>query len=236
MFISPKRKRQVIGISLGFLLTAISYAVLSLPSNEDLLTLGPANTGHEDLECVDCHTKAPGTVLQQLQANFMFMIGQRKSEVEFGHLDVDTKKCEGCHDRPNDRHPMYRFKEPRFAETRKKIKVTECETCHKEHAGVRLTIPIDESTFCSNCHDDLEVNNDPLDVPHSQLIEEEKWTTCLQCHDFHGNHLMKTAEHMKDTISIAQLKAYFDGEKSPYAEKKKYDPKKKPEDKLIKNK
>ena len=80
------------------------------------------------------------------------------------------------------------------------------------------------------------MKNDPLDVPHAQLIKEEKWSTCLQCHDFHGNHFMKTAEHMKDTVSIEALKAYFEGGESPYSDRKKYIAKKKPEDKLIENK
>lgn len=234
--ISPKRKRQVMGICLGLLFSAISYTVLSLPSNENLLTLGPANTGHDELACQDCHTKAPGTAIQQIEANFMHFIGNRKTEVDFGHLDVDTKKCQGCHDRPNDRHPMHRFHEPRFAETRKKLAVTECETCHKEHAGVRLTLPLEQMTYCSNCHDDLVVNNDPLDVSHEQLIAQEKWTTCLQCHDFHGNHFMETPKLMRDTISIDELKAYFDGGDSPFSDQKKYDPKKKPEEKLVANK
>lgn len=236
MYISPKRKRQVIGMCAGVLLSVVAYVVLLIPSNEDLVSLGPMNTGHEELQCIDCHTKAPGTALQQIQANFMHMIGARNNDVEFGHLDVDTKKCQGCHDRPNDRHPVHRFQETRFADARKNIEVTQCETCHLEHQGVRLTIAVNEATYCKNCHEDLDMKNDPLDVPHAQLIKEEKWSTCLQCHDFHGNHFMKTAEHMKDTVSIEALKAYFEGGESPYSDRKKYIAKKKPEDKLIENK
>lgn len=236
MYISPKRKRQVIGMAVGVVLTLICYVVLSLPANEDLVSLGPLNTGHEELECVDCHTKAPGTALQQMQANFMHAIGQRKNEVEFGHLDVDTKKCQGCHDRPNDRHPVHRFKETRFADARKALDPTQCETCHLEHKGVRLTLEVTQATYCKNCHEDLEMKNDPLDVSHEQLIKEEKWATCLQCHDFHGNHFMESATKLKDTISIAEIQAYFDGEPSPYSDRKKYIAKKKPELELIENK
>lgn len=233
--ISPKRKRQFIGICTGLLCTVVSYTVLSMPSNEDLLTLGPANTGHEDLQCVDCHTKAPGSLFQQVQANFMVLIGSRVNEVDFGHEDVDTKKCQGCHDRPNDRHPVYRFEETRFAEATEKLDARECETCHQEHKGMRVTLPVDQATYCMNCHEDLKVNDDPLDISHEQLIKEEKWATCLQCHDFHGNHFMHTVEEMKDTIPLETLKAYFEGENSPYSDTKKYDPKKKPEDKLVPN-
>jgi len=234
--ISPKRKKQFTGICVGLLLSALSYAVLSMPVNEKFLTLGPENTGHEELACEDCHTKAPGTVFQQIQANFMYLIGQRNNPADFGYLEVDTKKCQGCHDRPNDRHPVFRFEEPGYNDAREVIEVTECETCHLEHNGARVTLPINEATFCSNCHDDLVVNNDPLDISHEQLIAEEKWATCLQCHDFHGNHMMHTAEEMKDTISIDQLLEYFNGEDSPYSDKKKYSAKKNPEDELVKNK
>ena len=186
-YISPKRKRQIIGMCVGIIATLIAYLTLSLPSNEDYLSLGPMNTGHENLECADCHTKAPGNAMQQIQANFMHLIGQRKNSVTFGHEDVDTKKCQSCHDRPNDRHPTYRFKETRFSKARSAIDATKCETCHLEHNGKRLTLKIEQATYCKNCHGDLVLKNDPLDYSHEKLIKESRWSTCLQCHDFHGN-------------------------------------------------
>lgn len=232
MKISRRRKRQVIGALVGFVATCIAYVWLSLPQNEALVSLGPMNTGHENLECIDCHTPARGNAFQQIEANFYHLIGQRDHPVQFGTKNVDTRKCQGCHDRPNDRHPVHRFKEPRFDDARKNIKITECETCHLEHNGVRLTI--NRSIFCVNCHSDLELKNDPLDVSHEELIAAEEWETCLQCHDFHGNHIMKTADQMKDTIPMAKVRAYFEGEASPYSDTKKYLPKEKPDDPLKK--
>lgn len=235
-YISPKRKRQVIGMCIGLMATVATYTVLSLPASEDLLSLGPMNTGHEDLECADCHTKAPGSALEQMQANFMHIIGQRSNPVEFGHEDVDTKKCQGCHDRPNDRHPTYRFKETRFADARADLDATQCESCHLEHNGKRLTLSMQQTTYCKNCHEDLVIKDDPLDVSHAELIKQERWSTCLQCHDFHGNHFMKTAEVISDTISLTQIQSYFEGGESPYGKRKKYIAKRNPQDKLIENK
>lgn len=236
MYISPKRKRQVIGGGLGLILSLIVYVVLTLPSNEDLVSLGPMNTGHENLKCIDCHVKAPGNVFQQLQANLMHAIGQRKNEVEFGHLDVDTKKCQSCHDRPNDRHPVYRFTEPRFNDARKNIAVTECETCHLEHNDMRITLNVEEATYCKNCHEDLVMKKDPLDISHEDLIKAGLWSSCLQCHDFHGNHFMETSKLLKDTIPYESIKAYFEGQPSPYGDEKKYKAKESPTDDLIENK
>lgn len=208
------------GVVIGLFLTVTYSVVISMPSNEEMLSKGPANTGHEELQCQDCHTKAKGNAMQQFQANFMHLVGARKNEVTFGHEDVDTKKCQSCHDRPNDRHPVHRFKEPRFSDATKVIDARDCETCHKEHAGVRLTVA--NTSYCVNCHSDLDMKDDPLDVPHVALIKDEKWETCLQCHDFHGNHFMKTADKMKDTIPMTEILQYVKGGKDPYSKDRKY--------------
>lgn len=233
MSISAKRKRQVKGGLIGLIVTVAVSVFLSLPSGEEYLSKGELNTGHDGLECTDCHSKANGTLMQQLQANIQWAVGSRKTNVPFGTEDVDTKKCQGCHDRPNDRHPVHRFKEPRFADARKMIEATECQTCHLEHSGMRMTQT--NIGFCVNCHQDLKMKNDPLDVSHAELIKNEQWTTCLQCHDFHGNHKAKPAEMMKDTINMEVLREYLEGGKDPFGELKKYSPKKKPEDELPKN-
>jgi hypothetical protein len=73
-----------------------------------------------------------------------------------------------------------------------------------------------------HCHSDLTVKNDPLDISHEQLIAEEQWDTCLQCHDFHGNHEYKTPSAIKDTISYEALHKYFEGGKDPFSQKKKF--------------
>ncbi len=218
--ISPKRERQVLGFVIGLFITAVGFTALMWPGNDDLVSLGPMNTGHDDLQCQDCHTKARGNAFQQLQANVMHLFGQRKKPVTFGHEDVDSKKCQACHDRPNDRHPIHRFEEAKFAEVREKIHPENCESCHLEHNDVRLVIT--NTGYCENCHQETELSEDPLDVPHSELIENAMWTTCLQCHDFHGNHVMKTAVMMKDTIPMTRIIEYVEGGPSPYSEIKKY--------------
>ena len=222
MKISRKRKRQWIGFGVGLLVTACTYTYLSLPSNEASLSLGPMNTGHEDLSCEACHTSAKGNVFQQLQANVMFTFGMRKTVADFGTENVDTEKCQECHDRPNDRHPLHRFTEPRFAKARKNLGVTNCESCHTEHNGVRVTQP--NIGYCQNCHGDTEMNNDPLEISHKELVANEMWTTCLQCHDFHGNHVYHAAESMNDTIPLKIVREYLNGGKSPYSDVKKYFP------------
>lgn len=218
--INPRRKRQFFGFITGAILAVTAYSILLWPGNEDLVSLGPMNTGHENLKCADCHTKARGSTLQQLNANIAYLFGLRKKAVPFGIEDVDNTKCKNCHDRPNDRHPVHRFLEPRFAEVRQAIHPETCESCHREHNNVRLVIK--DTGYCQNCHSDTKLNDDPLDIPHTELIKEGRWTTCLQCHDFHGNHEMITPVAMKDTIPIQKIREYILGGMSPYSDKKKY--------------
>jgi hypothetical protein len=69
------------------------------------------------------------------------------------------------------------------------------------------------------------MKNDPLDVPHSELVAQNRWNTCLQCHDFHGNHIYEVPKLMKDTFSMEIIKSYLKGGDSPYTANKKYRPK-----------
>lgn len=209
-----RRMAMMAGIVVGVIL----LAAMAFPAPSKLMALGPMNTGHETLECTDCHSPAKGTVFQQLNANFQHFTGQRPKAVAFGSDDVDNKKCESCHKRPNDRHPMHRFKEPRFKEARLAIGAEQCESCHSEHQGVRLTVQ--DLTFCSNCHQDTELTDDPLDISHAELISSNLWSTCLQCHDFHGNHITEVAHKMQDTISVSSIIDYARGGKDPYGDVK----------------
>jgi hypothetical protein len=140
--------------------------------------------------------------------------------VDFGTQDVTVKNCLGCHDRPNDRHPTYRFSEPRFKEAIAIINTTSCITCHAEHNGERVTVA--KINYCVNCHQDLEVENDPVDIPHATLIVNKQWSTCIQCHDFHGNHKYEVPTKLKDTIPLSAIKAYTKGGKDPFGTNKKY--------------
>ena len=218
--LNPLRQRQFIGILVGLIIGIGAFYFLTLESSEEYVSLGPMNTGHDGLSCVTCHADAKGSLSQQLQSNISYAVGVRKGSVDFGTKDVSADNCMGCHDRPNDRHPIYRFEEPRFKDAIKNIDATTCITCHSEHQGKRITLK--ESNYCMNCHQDLEVENDPLDIEHKLLIAQEKWTTCLQCHDFHGNHKYDVPHQMKDTIPTKIIKDYFNGGKDPFGTNKKY--------------
>lgn len=187
--------------------------VFFLPGQERLRQRGPMNTGHDSVACASCHTQAPGSIRQQIQANTRFILGLRKTTVDFGHLPVQNDQCLACHERPNDTHPIFRFLEPRFAEARQTIAPQNCVSCHREHNGVRVTA---EPSFCSSCHQELRLRKDPLSITHEQLVKDEKWQTCLGCHDYHGNHPMNAPTSLRDTIPIARILDYMDGGRSPY--------------------
>ena len=208
-------------IKIGFVISAILLFVFTLPVNSSYLAKGPLNTGHEQLECIDCHKTAPGTIRQQLQLNTKIALGFADDDYAcFGSLSVDNKACLQCHERPNDVHPTHRFLEPRFSSARGAISPEKCTSCHNEHQGKRITI--NQMDFCQHCHEDIEVNNDPLAVSHEQLILNQEWNTCLQCHDYHGNHIFAPSTKLNDTIPVHQVLEYYEGGKDPYSDVKKF--------------
>ena len=166
------------------------------------------------LDCTGCHRPAPGSVRQQIQAGTRFLLGLRETPVDFGFRAVENGDCQACHERPFDRHPVYRFNEPRFADARKEIAPQRCASCHREHSGRRVTV---EPDYCRHCHGELEMKNDPLDVSHATLVRESRWLSCLGCHDFHGNHVMKSSTRFADAFSALSVERYFEGDVSPYA-------------------
>lgn len=220
--VSPLRKRQFIGGLVGLVAGVLLIFGLSLEASEQYISLGPANTGHQDLNCIACHNDAKGNLFQQVQSNFSHAVGARKNDVDFGSKDVTVDNCLQCHDRPNDRHPTHRFSEPRFKDAIKNINATTCITCHKEHNEERVSLAAVAMTYCMNCHQTLEIDDDPVDISHKQLIEEEKWSTCIQCHDFHGNHKYEVAEKLSDTIPLNKIEAYLRGGEDPFGNDKKY--------------
>lgn len=201
------------GIALGGAAATSALLALAWPGNEHLSAAGPMNPGHDGLACESCHRPAPGTLRQQLQANARFAVGMRDAPVDFGERRVENADCTSCHDRPFDRHPVSRFVEPRFAEARAALTVQRCEGCHKEHTGTRVSAPVD---YCVQCHSDLQLASDPLDHSHADLVQEQRFDTCLGCHDFHGNHVMRPAREISRIIPVAQLESYFAGGASPY--------------------
>lgn len=218
------RKPQYFAYKLGAVIGLLCLAVLLLPSYESLHVHGPMNSGHDPLKCAACHQDAPGNMRQQIQANLRYALGLRAQMVDFGKQAVTNETCLGCHERPNDRHPVYRFLEPRFLKAREALSPHTCMSCHAEHKGQRVTRT--EIGFCQNCHKKTKLRKDPLDVPHDQLIKNQRWESCLGCHDFHGNHIMETKKLLNQAIPAKQIWAYFQGGTSPYGDRRHYKAKK----------
>ncbi len=207
----------------GMIIIGLVFALLILvcftsSKNEKFLAKGDYNTGHTDLKCRDCHVNAQGTLRQQIQFNVR-NIFENKS-LDFNYKAVTNNQCLACHLRPNDRHPTHRFNEPKYSAAREKIHPEKCISCHDEHNNLRVTIP--NTGFCENCHKESKINNDPLDKKHFELIKSNSWKTCLQCHDFHGNHKMQVAKFIKDTIPLTKIEGYFKGGNDPYSTSKMF--------------
>lgn len=209
-----KRYRQNVGYAAGILLGLLYVGILLIPEEERLHVRGPMNTGHENFKCKSCHESAPGTIRQQIQAAVTYWLGGRSTLVDFGHRDVTNDNCLGCHERPNDRHPVYRFLEPRFLKAREKLQPHLCISCHLEHQGRRVTLK--ETTYCATCHEETRLKKDPINVSHEQLIKADRWETCLGCHDFHGNHRMDTKTIVEEAWDPTEIRTYFEGGRSPY--------------------
>jgi hypothetical protein len=216
-----KRSPRFFGYLFGCILATVVLLIVYLTPNSEFHAPGKLNTGHEKLKCADCHRGAEGSTRQQLQAKARYWLKLRKTDVEFGNKMVTNDTCLDCHGRPNDRHPAYRFNEPKFAKARNKTGAHRCTACHNEHMRVRIAVT--NIGYCVSCHKETVVKKDPLDTPHSQLFSDGRWNTCLGCHDFHGNHKGKTAHFMKDMVSEKRIRAYFGGDTDPiYSEEKFY--------------
>lgn len=145
----------------------------------------------------------------QIIANLRYALGLRKRIAPFGHQTVSNENCLSRHERPNDRHLVYRFLEPRFLKARENLGPQQYVSCHTEHKKQRVTLS--EIGYCVNCHKQTKLRKDPLDVPHDLLIALNHWESCLGCHDFHGNHIMKTSTTVEQIIPAEKIRAYFQG-------------------------
>ena len=76
--------------------------------------------------------------------------------------------------------------------------------------------------FCSYCHQTLKIHKDSLSVNHGTLVEQKRWDTCLGCHDYHGNHIMKLKTQLSERWQEKAIQAYFNGNLGPYPVKKHY--------------
>lgn len=206
--------RRRIGFAAGVAAGLAVSGWLNAADQQHLNAPGPMNAGHGDLACDTCHREAPGTLRQQLQAITQGWLHGERGHGDLGYRAVGNAECERCHDRPDDRHPVFRFLEPRFAEARAALHPEQCASCHREHAGVRVTLA--DGTYCRHCHDDVEVERDPLDVPHRELARAGRWDTCLGCHDYHGNHALESPAHLDAAIPRAAIDGYLRGGPSPY--------------------
>lgn len=215
------RQRRKVGLCAGVALGLLLVFALIYPKRSSLVAKGPMNAGHETLGCEQCHVPVKGTPAQQISANIYQWLGLRQKSIGFGSKLVESADCIDCHDRPDDRHPISRFLDPHFAEARRHIKVYECVACHTEHQGKRVTLPT--IGYCTHCHQDTELHDDPIFPTHADLVQNEEWNTCLQCHDFHGNHIMDTPVRLEDGVSEDAVWKYFSGAiESPYSDEKHY--------------
>lgn len=192
-----------------------TVGALAVSSNHlsNLVAHGPIQQGHSGIDCMDCHKPSVGTVRQQLQAKLAYTLNKRTNPVDFGYQPVISKFCLECHQRPNERHPVYRFNEPRFSNARNDLHANSCLGCHSEHRYQRVSVDIN---FCSHCHEKLSIKNDPIDIPHSSLASDAAWDTCLGCHDFHGNHEHKPETIVSKRISHSRIQTYFADGEDPY--------------------
>ena len=51
---------------------------------------------------------------------------------------------------------------------------------------------------------------------HAVLAANKQWDTCLQCHDFHGNHRRVTPKVAAGMIDRAAVDAYLTSGPDPY--------------------
>lgn len=210
-------REQQVAYGWGVVLAAIGAVLLLSPGRESWHAAGPPNVGHTRIECGECHAPAPGNFAGQALQNVMHAVGLSDSATHFVYEPAGNEQCLACHENPDDRHPVADFLEPEFATARQAMGVQYCVSCHQEHLGVRVSAT---QGFCRHCHEDTEVSDDPLDVPHTTLISDERWGTCLGCHDFHGNHERKVPEMMSQVLTEEQIQQYLDGGESPYGHRR----------------
>ncbi|MDB5858976.1 MAG: Doubled motif protein, partial [Ramlibacter sp.] len=193
---------------------ALLPLLLLLPALEQVRPHGHPNVGHADLKCVSCHMESPASTRQAFQAKVKHAIGLRQTGAVLGMQPVTSATCIQCHANSDDRHAPNRFLEPRFAQARAETGAQQCVSCHREHSAVRVTAP--SSGYCVSCHQDLKVKNDKTSPTHDFLVRNQQWTSCLQCHDYHGNHKWNAPLRLQDAATLEVLNKYLQGGPSPF--------------------
>ncbi len=197
----------------GLIVAALVGVLLLLPGRESWHAAGPPNIGHSRIGCSECHTPVPGNFVDQALKNMLHAVGLSDSSTYFIYAPAGNEQCLACHENPDDRHPVAKFMEPEFAEARQAMGVQSCVSCHQEHLGIRVSVT---PRVCQHCHQDTELDDDPVDIPHTTLIANQRWETCLGCHDFHGNHERTVPKLMSELLTEEQIRQYLDGGTSPY--------------------
>lgn len=208
------RRAALAAFALGAALVA---GLLALPDHARSVVPGAMVPGHEGLACTKCHAVAPGTMRQQVQANLLHWAGLRRTGASFGHEPVSQGACAGCHARDDDRHPSFRFREPRFTASNRTLDARDCLTCHAEHAGRRVS---NDGLFCASCHEGMKARREVIQPAHSELSQTKRWDTCLTCHDFHGNHPVKAPHRFEEARDLAAVRAYLADGPDPYSPRK----------------
>lgn len=212
----PKPSLRKLAYAAGLMIAFLPLLLLA-PALADFVPNEHHTPGHEKLACADCHQAAPGSMRQQLQAKAKHLLGMRAADADFGNRAVDNATCIGCHENPDDRHPAHRFLEPRFELARRTLAPQTCVSCHREHTDTRLSQT--DSGFCASCHSDMKPKDDPTRPTHVALVKGDRWDTCLQCHDFHGNHGHVPPTDLKDALAPGVVADYLRRARSPYGER-----------------
>lgn len=199
----------------GAMMAALPMFML-LPGMEDIRPHGHPNVGHEQLKCVACHAESGASTRQVFQAKVKHAMGLRETGAVLGMQPVTSATCVACHANPDDRHPPQRFLEPRFEKARAETGAQNCVSCHREHSAARVTAP--GATYCVSCHQDLKVKDDKASPTHDMLVRQKRWDTCLQCHDYHGNHKWSAPLRLQDAATLDVLHKYLKDGPSPFGE------------------
>ncbi len=199
---------------LGVFLTLTLLAVFQSPGQEQFLSPGGDHEMHEEMACDQCHQPAAGSVRQQVQANVHHWLGFRNEGASFVTDPVESDDCLACHKMPKNLHPQHRFVHSEYFDLRETLGLHQCMGCHDHHSAVNV---VHSMEFCMNCHQVWGDKKDTIEPRHQTLIAEERWDTCLQCHDFHGNHDYEWPTVLTNGYSIDQVQSYLDGKApAPY--------------------
>jgi ferredoxin-NADP reductase/bacterioferritin-associated ferredoxin len=188
--------------------------LVMLPQMQEVRPHGHPNVGHEQLKCAACHVESPASMRQALQAKVKHALGLRETTAVAGMQPVTTSTCVQCHANSDDPHAPHRFLEPRFEKARAETGAQNCVRCHREHSGVRVTVA--STGYCVSCHAEMKVENDKTSPTHDYLVRQKRWDSCLQCHDYHGNHRWRAPLRLVDAPTVDVLASYLQNGPSPF--------------------